>query len=85
MKNITEDMFWNTLITKHDEGMAHITSMIERSGDDEFMGWLGRVMEDATDDAAEIDLQKYLVAHCAIVGAIAAWLALRDKRLSERE
>jgi hypothetical protein len=77
-----EDKFWAVLTHKRDEGLAHLTSIIDRSGSDEFCAFLGKhVMPAAVSDPDDQDmLVEHVIAHMAIVGAVDALLAWRDRQ-----
>ena len=76
-----EQQFWATLTNRRDQGLAHLTDLIERSGMDEFCGFLSKhVMPNATDSHGENDTTEYIVAHCAIVGAVDALIAWRESK-----
>ena len=74
------DQFWAVLTSKRDQGLAHITAMVERSGLDEFCGFLAKhVFPNASDDHAEADLVAHVVAHLAVIGAVDAMLAWKER------
>ncbi len=76
-----DQQFWAMLIHKRDEGLAHITAMIERSGIEEVCQFLAEhVMPKAIDEYADDDLVGHVIAHMALVGAIDALLAFRDQQ-----
>lgn len=76
-----EDQFWAMLTHKRDEGLAHLTEMIERNGSDEICGFLSKhVMPRAVDGFVtdQESLTEHVIAHMAVVGAVDALLAWRD-------
>ena len=75
----TEDQFWAVMTHQRDEGLAHLTAIIERSGMDEFCDFLAKhVLPQAADVPEGADLVAHVIAHMAIVGAVDAMLAFRD-------
>jgi len=77
----SEQQFWALLTHKRDEGLAHLTAIIERSGLDEFCGFLAKhVMPQAAETPDGEELVEHVVAHMAIVGAVDAMLAYRDRK-----
>ena len=79
MSRHRKDKFWATLTHKRDTGLAHLTDLIHRNGIEEFCAFLSKhVMPKAMDEHADHSTVEYLVAHCAIVGAVDALLAYRD-------
>ncbi len=75
---MSEEQFWAVLTSKRDEGLAHVTSVIDRSGVDEFCEFLSSKVLPAimSDKSSSTQL---LIAHMAMVGAVDALLAHRDK------
>jgi len=79
---MNDDQFLAVLTSKRDEGLAHITAMIERSGVDEFCEFLiHNVMPVIADNGkSEIhgNMAQLLISHMALVGAVDAILAHRE-------
>ena len=68
------------LTSKRDQGLAKIMHMIESSGEDEFYNFLiHNVLPDEIDEGADFRLKQYLVACLALIGAVDAIIAIRDK------
>jgi hypothetical protein len=83
-----EDKFWAILTHKRDEGLAHLTNLIERNGIDEICDFLSKhVIPLASDDYVcdPASLVQHLMAHMAIVGAVDSMLAWRDSITAEDE
>jgi len=81
-----DDQFWAQITSKRDEGLAHLTDMIQRSGIDEICAFLVKhVMPQAVDDFVtdQETLTKHIIAHMALVGAVDALLAWRDAHPEE--
>jgi hypothetical protein len=89
MNMIDDEAFYAVLTSKRDEGLAHITAIIEQSGIDEFCEFLVRnVMPVITDNGkSEIhgNTAQLLISHMAIVGAVDALLANRDKQSEDEQ
>jgi hypothetical protein len=76
----SEEQFWAVLTHKRDEGLAHLTAIIERSGLDEFCLFLSKhVMPQVVKEPEDEELVEHVVAHMAVVGAVDAMLAFRDR------
>jgi hypothetical protein len=81
---MNEDQFWAALTNKRDQALAHVTDLIARSGSDEFCGFLSKhVMPAAMDSHGEENPTEYIIAHCAVIGAVDALMAWRDAREAE--
>jgi len=82
---MNDDQFWAVLTSKRDEGLAHLEAIIERSGVDEFcMFLLHNVMPVIADNGkSEVhgNVTQLLLSHMAMVGAVDALIAHRDKEL----
>ena len=78
-----DERFFAVLTSKRDEGLAHLTEMIARSGIDEFCEFIIRnvmpVILDNGENEIHGNVAQLLIAHMAIVGAADALLAHRDK------
>ena len=81
---MNDDQFWAVLTSKRDEGLAHITAMIERSGVDEFCEFLIHNVMPVIADNGESEIHgnvaQLLISHMAMVGAVDALLANRDAK-----
>ena len=81
---MNDDQFWAVLTSKRDEGLAHLTGMIERSGVDEFCEFLIQNVMPVIADGGESEIHgntaQLLISHMAMVGAVDALLANRDSK-----
>lgn len=79
---MSEEQFFAVLTSKRDEGLAHLTSVIERSGVDEFCDFLIANVMPVIADNGESEIHgnttQLLISHMAMVGAVDALLAHRD-------
>lgn len=77
-----DDQFMAILTSQRDQGLAHLTAMIERSGVDEFCEFLSShvmpilVAHSRTEQHGSV--AELVVAHMAIIGAVDALLAHRE-------
>lgn len=80
---MNENQFWAILTSKRDEALAHLSEVIERSGDDEFLEFLIRNVMPVIADNGQSEIHgnttQLLISHMAMVGAVDALLACRDK------
>ena len=81
---MNDDQFWAVLTSKRDEGLAHLTAMIERSGVDEFCKFLIHNVMPVIADSGESEIHgnvtQLLISHMAMVGAVDALTAFRDSQ-----
>lgn len=77
------DQFYAVLTSKRDEGLSHITEIIDRSGVDEFCDFMIKnifpVLRDNGKSEIHGNMAELLIAHMALVGAADALLAHRDR------
>lgn len=76
-----EQQFWAVLTHKRDEGLAHLTDLIARSGFEEFQAWfaahiVGKVVDG---DAGRTSDVEYIIATCALIGAADAMIAWKER------
>lgn len=80
---MNEDQFWAVLISKRDEGLAHLTAIIERSGVDEFCEFLIHNVMPVIADNGESEIHgnttQLLISHMAMVGAVDALLSNKER------
>lgn len=81
---MNDDQFWAVLTSKRDEGLAHLTAMIERSGVDEFCEFLIHNVMPVIADSGESEIHgnvtQLLISHMAMIGAVDALTAFRDSQ-----
>lgn len=76
-----DDMLFAMLTSKRDECLAHLTTVVGRSGVDEIFGFLNEhVFPDLADPdpGTEGRMVQRLIAHMAFVGAVDAMLAWKE-------
>jgi hypothetical protein len=80
---VDENQFFAVLTSKRDEALAHLESVIDKSGVDEFCNFLvSNIMPTILDEGkSEIhgNVAQLLISHMALVGAVDALLSHRDK------
>jgi hypothetical protein len=74
----TESQFYALLTTRRDEGLAHCTAIVERSGLDEWSEFVVNSIMPLIADADDRTVN--LIGHLALIGAFDAALAYRDKQ-----
>jgi hypothetical protein len=81
---MNDDQFWAVLTSKRDEGLAHLTAIIEQSGVDEFCEFLIHNVMPVIADNGESEIHgnttQLLISHMAMVGAVDAMMAFRDSQ-----
>jgi len=70
------------LTANHDEGIAHFRDLIPRIGEETWLEWIWGLVESQYKYHAGDNRVEYLIASCALLGAIEAWIALCDQRAS---